>query len=229
MSKGRSRLLSNFEVRHLSHTITEYVASVEGRPFFSRLWWQHIFLRHRIIFTLLVMLYLVGICTSMARREWWLAAFFSAAFLVVNGLILHNLAIEESVTIIQQFGLQLKRTYFFGREKIQFIERERLHGVFIHEFIKGCQVRFGLAFELKSRPSTTVSSQALHANAAKSGNNSPPHLSNAPHAAGDSTNPQSNSAAPPAATSLVVLFQEVYPGFDALKKVYRSCSVETDH
>lgn len=65
MSKGRSRLLSNFEVRHLSHTITEYVASVEGRPFFSRLWWQHIFLRHRIIFTLLVMLYLVGICTSM--------------------------------------------------------------------------------------------------------------------------------------------------------------------
>lgn len=73
MSKGRSRLLSNFEVRHLSHTITEYVASVEGRPFVSRLWWQHIFLRHRIIFTLLVVLYLIGICTSMVRIDFVLA------------------------------------------------------------------------------------------------------------------------------------------------------------
>lgn len=111
---------------------------------------------------------------------------------------------------------------------LQFIERERLHGVFIHEFIKGCQVRFGLAFELKSRLSAAVSSQASQANTAKSGGNSPPHLSNAPNSNSDNST-QNSSILPAPSTSLIVLFQEVYPGFDALKKVYRSCSVETDH
>lgn len=123
-----------------------------------------------------------------------------------------------------------------------------MSAVFIHEFFKGCQVRFGLAFELKSRLSadnhvpTSVHNKAI-------GNQSPPNIGNlspsVSHVALSSQQASTNTNSASSglhnasefaenshqsgSTKLVVLFQEVYPGYDSLKKVYRACAIETDY
>jgi hypothetical protein len=250
-----NRLLSAFEVRHMSQTIVEYVANIDGSPYFSWIWWLQVFLKHRILFVLISVAW--ATVTFVLHQSMLHMFAASVGFGTILFLIFHNLAIEESVTIIHQFGIQLKRKYFFGREKVQFIEIERLHAVFIHEYIKGCQVHFGLAFELKHRSSPVVQSSQfpMHlSSVGGKGNMSPPshhissgqlspsgnslqsfssflpqqHSANQGSSGNTSSGNNSNNNVGSPRTSLIVLFQEVYPGYEALRKVYRACAMETE-
>ena len=68
---------------------------------------------------------------------------------VVSSILLfvrRNEVIEESVLVIKDFGVQLRIKYASGLEEIKFLERAKIEGVIIHEFIKGSAVCFALAF-----------------------------------------------------------------------------------
>lgn len=85
---------------------------------------------------------------------------------------------------------------------------ERLHAVFIHEFIQGSEVRFALAFEVKNNLHAVSPSSASHN-----------HHRSSRHA--------QSTTSPASSTSLLLSFHEVYPGYDALRKVYRACEIES--
>ncbi len=87
-----------------------------------------------------------------------------------------NVVTEESVIIIQNVGVQLRRRYFFGATKTEFLDFDRIDGVLIHEFFSGSQVRFCLAFLVKEE------------------------------------------------TRMSLIFKHLYPGFDAMRRVYANCT-----
>lgn len=53
---------------------------------------------------------------------------------------------EESVLIIRDFGIQLQAKYVTGAEETKFLDKDKISGVIIHEYIRGSSVRYGLAF-----------------------------------------------------------------------------------
>ena len=53
---------------------------------------------------------------------------------------------EESVLVIKDFGVQVKKKYASGLEEIKFLERARIEGIIIHEFIQGSSISFSLGF-----------------------------------------------------------------------------------
>jgi hypothetical protein len=57
--------------------------------------------------------------------------------------------VEESITIIKQFGIQHRIKYLSGSQRVNFIECTRIEGVFMHEFILGSRVNYCLSFLLK--------------------------------------------------------------------------------
>ena len=66
--------------------------------------------------------------------------------LLINILINRNEIIEESVLVIKDFGIQLKKKYASGLEESKFLERSKIEGIVIHEFINGSMVSFSLGF-----------------------------------------------------------------------------------
>ena len=58
---------------------------------------------------------------------------------------------EESILIIQDFGLQLKSKTKNGYEKTKFYDKSDIEKVFIHEYIQGSQVSFCLAFMIRNQ------------------------------------------------------------------------------
>lgn len=57
----------------------------------------------------------------------------------------------ESITIIKNFGVQLRVRYLFGNEKVEFFDNDRINNVFVHEYFYGSQVRYSLAFIIKGQ------------------------------------------------------------------------------
>ena len=55
---------------------------------------------------------------------------------------------EESILVIHDFGIQLRRKYFGGREETKFFDHGKIKKVFLHEYIEGSAVHFCLAFDI---------------------------------------------------------------------------------
>ena len=71
--------------------------------------------------------------------------FLVAFMLLLPFLYSRYIVIEESITVITNFGLQQKLKYLTGVERMTFIEVDKLDRFFIHEYIYGSEVKFSLA------------------------------------------------------------------------------------
>ncbi len=93
-------------------------------------------------------------------------------------------------------------------------------------------MRFGLAFELKQRSPISQNADNSTSKRAmkKSEATSPPSASTplASTTGNMEVNDSSISKTQAYSTTLSVLFQDVYPGYEAFKKIYRACAAETD-
>mmetsp|Transcript_15323 Transcript_15323/g.25586 ORF Transcript_15323/g.25586 Transcript_15323/m.25586 type:complete len:165 (+) Transcript_15323:96-590(+) len=56
------------------------------------------------------------------------------------------IVVEESIIIIKNFGIQLRIRYLLGAENTQFLDTDRIEGIFIHEYFYGSEVHYSLAF-----------------------------------------------------------------------------------
>ena len=84
-------------------------------------------------------------------REWLvyqLCAAVAVGLALVAWLVLSQVT-EESVLIIRDFGIQLQAKYVTGAEETTFLDKDRIAGVIIHEYIRGASVRYGLAFLMR--------------------------------------------------------------------------------
>lgn len=72
-------------------------------------------------------------------------------FIIIFVILVHdilNYVQEESVMIIKDFGIQLKKSYRFKKDYIQFLGRGKIESIFVHEYIRGSSVRYCLAYLL---------------------------------------------------------------------------------
>lgn len=81
------------------------------------------------------------------------------------------------MTVIGHIGIQIRIQYLFG-ERTRFIDKDKLEGAFVHEFVRGSAVRTALALLLQGEP------------------------------------------------GLCLVFDQCYPGFQALRRVYQVCLAE---
>ncbi len=61
-----------------------------------------------------------------------------------------NLVVEESLQIIDRFGVQVRVKYLSGREKTKFIEKDRIESIFLHEYIRSFEVHFSIAIMVRN-------------------------------------------------------------------------------
>ena len=67
---------------------------------------------------------------------------------ILSTLNVLNSIQEESILVIHDFGIQLRRKYFGGREETKFFDHGKIKKVFLHEYIQGSAVHFCLAFDI---------------------------------------------------------------------------------
>eukprot|EP00455_Lapot_gusevi_P035354 TRINITY_DN3913_c0_g4_i1.p1 TRINITY_DN3913_c0_g4~~TRINITY_DN3913_c0_g4_i1.p1 ORF type:complete len:190 (-),score=28.01 TRINITY_DN3913_c0_g4_i1:4-573(-) len=68
---------------------------------------------------------------------------------------------EESLLVIHEFGVQLKKKYFTGKEKNLFLDRSRIKDVIINEGFFRCRIIFYLAFIEEGRPNLVLAFEDL--------------------------------------------------------------------
>lgn len=85
------------------------------------------------------------------------------------------ITILESIIVIKNFGIQLRVKYLLGSELSKFLDKDRVDGILLHEYIYGSQIRYSIAFLVKGQDRMSL------------------------------------------------LFKNLYPGFDGLKRVYKNC------
>eukprot|EP01039_Chlorochromonas_danica_P004602 gene4602-5044_t len=86
---------------------------------------------------------------ALVDSRLWLLALIACAMFIHCCTLICSTAMRESVTIIHDIGIQLRIAYPFCAEKLVFFDKDRLEGVFIHEFIQGSTVQACLAFLLE--------------------------------------------------------------------------------
>lgn len=67
----------------------------------------------------------------------------------------------ESVLVIKELGVQLKKRYFTGAERHHFIDVNRIEAVIINEAFHRCHVVFYLAFRERGRESMHLAFEEL--------------------------------------------------------------------
>lgn len=120
-----------FEEVHYSATVREFKCVKN----------LHIPLIHMFSFFVLVFFMIAFAAYSGSRTGLFLIIFTSICLLTRRSFSI----VEESITVIKKFGIQLKIKYKCGIETKKFIEAEKLERVFIHEYIYRSQVKFSLA------------------------------------------------------------------------------------
>jgi hypothetical protein len=103
--------------------------------------------RHRgFVFLFCVLVAVVGVASMMQD---WIAYQLCVVVIIILFLIGWSMltqVTEESVLIIRDFGIQLQAKYATGAEETKFLDKDKISGVIIHEYIRGSSVRYGLAF-----------------------------------------------------------------------------------
>ncbi len=60
-----------------------------------------------------------------------------------------TLVIEESIQIIDRFGVQIRVKNLNGREKTKFIEKDKIESIFLHEYVQTFEVHFAIAIMVR--------------------------------------------------------------------------------
>jgi len=128
-----------FSENHLSDSIVEFKA-IQKRSLSAR---------QVGLFSLLGIFLVFWWCIVVVNS--WVSRSISIVALALCLYLLRNAISEESVMIIHSFGVQLRLKYCSGIEVTKFIDRDTLEGVLVHESIRGCRVRFDLAFLVRNK------------------------------------------------------------------------------
>lgn len=135
----------DFEENLLSNTLIEYKSSIP----LSRLY-KNSFLRFYVgtsISLMIIMLFvIINPFIPIGNGIMVCLIFLVISYLVV---LFRSLVVEESILIIQDFGIQLRILYLTGVEQKLFLSNDKVEGFFIHEYVIGSQVKFSLAFLVK--------------------------------------------------------------------------------
>ena len=94
---------------------------------------------------------LVALLVLLVQQEWMVYPLGAVAAVGVASAAWSAVSqvTEESVLIIRDFGIQLQAKYVSGAEETTFLDKDRISGVIIHEYIRGASVRYGLAFLMR--------------------------------------------------------------------------------
>ena len=90
----------------------------------------------------------IGLGSIYLSSNSMVQVFLVAFILFLPILYSRYIVIEESITVITNFGLQQKLKYLTGVERMTFVEVDKLDRYFIHEYIYGSEVKFSLAILL---------------------------------------------------------------------------------
>lgn len=145
-----------FEELHTSDTVIEYIARDDHISQFFFIY----------IFNLLILIVFLNVTIRI----------IASCLLFLTLCFVWCQVIEESVTVIHGFGVQLKSKCRNGRESYDFLDRDKIEGTLLQESIRGSSVHFFVSFQVYGE------------------------------------------------SKLIVAFKNIYPGLDALKRVYSSCA-----
>mmetsp|Transcript_18322 Transcript_18322/g.30558 ORF Transcript_18322/g.30558 Transcript_18322/m.30558 type:complete len:166 (-) Transcript_18322:1371-1868(-) len=135
-------MVVKFKEYNTSDTVVEFVASNEEFPTFS---------------TSLLFCSLAAFLVSPSIR---IPATCALAVILYS---MWNTVIEESITVIKEFGIQIKTKYlFYISEEVLFLDHDKIDGYLLQECIVGTSIKFHLAFMVSGENSLTVVFQHVY-------------------------------------------------------------------
>lgn len=123
-----------FEERKLSNAVIEFKAIRKSNSNIAIL----------VLGTTTMLLLITSIFWSLSIK-----LYIITCIIIIIVIINHrSYVVEESILVIKDFGVQLRRKYASGSEYTEFLERNKINKVFIHECIKRSSICYQLAFLL---------------------------------------------------------------------------------
>jgi hypothetical protein len=123
----------SFEERKLSNAVIEFRAIRESN-----------FKIEVILGTVIMFLLISSVFYNLPIKIHILTSIIIIVIIIIH----RSYVVEESVLVIKDFGVQLRRKYASGSEYSEFLERDKISKVFIHECIKRSSICYQLAFLL---------------------------------------------------------------------------------